>query len=124
MSDKQVVKVIGGTDRRKWERSCEVLFKDHKIIILRPVPDKDNELFIFYATRGSNGFNVVLPGESIRVNLCEVGIPKASGQYKLAVDGSVSIEIDPVVYAATYIATKKAVKGKRKKLLGRVGRKR
>jgi len=98
------IKVVSQTSGKRVERECEVLYKDHRILITHPIPDTYSELFIFFAHANSHGFNVVLPGKSIGVNFCQVDIPKASGRYKLAVDGSVTIEIDPAVYAVTYRA--------------------
>ena len=98
------IRVVSQTNDGRSERECEILYKDHKILIARPVSDKFNELLVFYAYANSQGFIVVLPGESLGVNLCEIGTPKASGRYKMAANGSVTIEIDPTVYAMTYRA--------------------
>lgn len=118
------IRVVSQTNGKRFERECEVLYQDHKILIIRPVPDKYNELFVFLAHRSTheltNGFNVVLPGESIGVNLCEIGIPKASGQYKLAADGSASVEIDQVDCAATH---KVLLRNFERKGLGKKGKK-
>lgn len=112
------IRVVSQTNGKRFERECEVLYQDHKILIVRPVPDKYNELFVFFAHKDSHGFDVLIPGDSIGVNLCEVGIPKVSGQYKLAADGNASIEIDPIGHATTHKAVirpseRKGLGGKR-----------
>lgn len=63
------VKILSCQGGRRYEKDCIVLYRDCKILIARPELDRFNELFVLYAHKGSNGFNVVLPGESIGANL-------------------------------------------------------
>jgi len=88
-----VVSNIGG---KEYKTEYRVLYRDHSVLIVERAAGKFTEISIFYATANSDGFNVVLPGESIRVNMCEPAIvPVAVGRYIKAADGSHSIELEP-----------------------------
>ncbi len=117
------IKIISLSCGKLSKRECEVLHRDDKLLIARPVPDKFNELLIFYAHGHTDGFSVVLPGESVGVNLCEVGVPRAFGRYKLDVDGSMAIEIDSLNYPATCKVVKNQVEKEKKELRGLRGKK-